>query len=79
MGLQLNQIKAQTNLMNAEAAKAYAEANKVKGIDTKKTEKDIEESDARINETIAFPFQSFSLVLPIGLSLLSLVRLLLAC
>ena len=42
MGLQLSQIKAQTNLMNAEAAKAYAEANKVKGIDTKKTEKDIE-------------------------------------
>lgn len=53
MGLQLSQIKAQTNLMNAEASKAYAEANKVKGIDTKKTEKDIEESDARINEIVA--------------------------
>ena len=53
MGLQLSQIKAQTNLMNAEAAKAYAEANKTKGIDTKKTEKDIEESDARINEIVA--------------------------
>ena len=39
--------------MNAEAAKAYAEANKVKGIDTKKTGKDIEESDARIKEIIA--------------------------
>ena len=39
--------------MKAEAVKAYAEANKVKGIDTKKTEKDIEESDARINEIIA--------------------------
>ena len=31
MGLQLSQIKAQTNLMNAESAKAYAEANKIKG------------------------------------------------
>lgn len=53
MGLQLSQIKAQTNLMNAEATKAYAEANKTKGVDTKKTEKDIEESDARINEIVA--------------------------
>ena len=53
MGLQLSQIKAQTNLMNAEAAKAYAETNKVKGIDTKKTEKDIEESGTRINEILA--------------------------
>ena len=34
MGLQLSQIKAQTNLMNAESAKAYAEANKIKGVDT---------------------------------------------
>ena len=34
MGLQLSQIKAQTNLMNAESSKAYAEANKIKGVDT---------------------------------------------
>jgi hypothetical protein len=53
MGLQLSQIKAQTNLMNAEATKAYAEANKTKGVDTKKAEKDIEESDARIDEIMA--------------------------
>ena len=53
MGLQLSQIKAQTNLMNAEAAKAYAEANKVKGVDTEKTKQDIQESDARIKEIIA--------------------------
>ena len=31
MGLQLSQIKAQTNLMNAEATKAYADANKTSG------------------------------------------------
>lgn len=53
MGLQLSQIKAQTNLMNAESAKAYAEANKIKGVDTEKTKQDIEESDARIKEIIA--------------------------
>ena len=40
-------------MQTAQATKAYAEANKVKGIDTKKTGKDIEESDARINEIIA--------------------------
>ena len=34
MGLQLSQIKAQTNLMNAEAAKTIAEANKIAGVDT---------------------------------------------
>ena len=32
MGLQMEQIKAQTKLMNAEAAKAYADANKAKGV-----------------------------------------------
>ena len=53
MGLQLSQIKAQTNLMNAEAAKAYAEANKTKGVDTKATEQGIKESEARIDEIIA--------------------------
>ena len=53
MGLQLSQIKAQTNLMNAEAAKAYADANKTKGVDTEKTKQDIEESEARIDEVIA--------------------------
>ena len=39
--------------MNAEAAKAYAEANKTKGVDTKKAEQDIKESGARIDEIIA--------------------------
>ena len=53
MGLQLSQIKAQTNLMNAEAAKAYADANKTKGADTEKVKQDIAESEARIDEIIA--------------------------
>ena len=53
MGLQLSQIKAQTNLMNAEATKAYAEANKVKGVDTEKTKQDIVESENRIKEILA--------------------------
>ena len=53
MGLQLSQIKAQTNLMNAEAAKAYADANKTKGADTDKVKQDIEESEARIDEIMA--------------------------
>ena len=53
MGLQLSQIKAQTNLMNAEAAKAYADANKTKGADTDKIKQDIAESEARIDEIIA--------------------------
>lgn len=53
MGLQLSQIKAQTNLMNAEAAKAYADANKTKGADTDKVRQDIAESETRIDEIIA--------------------------
>jgi hypothetical protein len=53
MGLQLSQIKAQTNLMNAEAAKAYAEANKTKGVDTDKAKQDIKESEAKVDEIIA--------------------------
>ena len=53
MGLQLSQIKAQTNLMNAEAAKAYADANKTKGVDTDKAKQEIKESDARIDEILA--------------------------
>lgn len=53
MGLQLSQIKAQTNLMNAEAAKAYAEANKTKGVDTDKAKQEIKESGARIDEILA--------------------------
>ena len=53
MGLQLSQIKAQTNLMNAEAAKAYADANKTKGVDTDKVKQDITESEARIEEILA--------------------------
>ena len=53
MGLQLSQIKAQTNLMNAESAKAYAEANKIKGVDTDATKQGIKESEAKIDEIIA--------------------------
>lgn len=53
MGLQLSQIKAQTNLMNAESAKAYAEANKIKGVDTDAAKQGIKESGARIDEIIA--------------------------
>lgn len=53
MGLQLSQIKAQTNLMNAESAKAYAEANKIKGVDTDVAKQGIKESETRIDETIA--------------------------
>ena len=53
MGLQLSQIKAQTNLMNAEAAKAYADANKTKGVDTEKAKQDIKESEAKIDEIVA--------------------------
>ena len=53
MGLQLSQIKAQTNLMNAESAKAYAEANKIKGVDTEVAKQEVKESEARIDEIIA--------------------------
>lgn len=53
MGLQMEQIKAQTKLMNAEAAKAYAEASKTKGVDTDKVKQDITESEARIDEILA--------------------------
>ena len=53
MGLQLSQIKAQTNLMNAEAAKAYADTNKTKGADTNKVKQDIAESEVRIKEILA--------------------------
>ena len=53
IGLQLSQIKAQTKLMNAESAKAYAEANKIKGIDTDAAKQGIKESGARTDEIIA--------------------------
>ena len=53
MGLQLSQIKAQTNLMNAESAKAYAEANKIKGVDTDAAKQGIKESEAKIDEILA--------------------------
>ena len=39
--------------MNAESAKAYAEANKIKGVDTDATKQGIKESGARIDEIIA--------------------------
>ena len=53
MGLQLSQIKAQTNLMNAEATKAYADANKTKGVDTDKAKQEIKESETKVDEIIA--------------------------
>ena len=39
--------------MNAESAKAYAEANKIKGVDTEASKQGIKESEARIDEIIA--------------------------
>ena len=39
--------------MNAEAAKAYADANKTKGVDTDKAKQDITESEAIIDEILA--------------------------
>ena len=57
MGLQLKSIAAQTKLAEANAAKAYAEAEKISGVDTKKTKTEIEsitqgikESDTRIKD-----------------------------
>ena len=38
---------------NAESAKAYAEANKIKGIDTEAAKQGIKESEAKIDEIIA--------------------------
>ena len=60
MGLQLKSIAAQTKLAEANAAKAYAEAEKISGVDTEKTKseiknitQEIEESDARIKDLLA--------------------------
>lgn len=60
MGLQLKSIAAQTKLAEANAAKAYAEAEKISGVDTEKTKSEIEsiaqgikESDARIKDLLA--------------------------
>ena len=60
MGLQLKSIAAQTKLAEANAAKAYAEAEKIAGVDTEKTKSEIEEisqgikeSDARIKDLLA--------------------------
>ena len=39
--------------MNAESAKAYAEANKIKGVDTDAAKQGIKESETRIEEIIA--------------------------
>ena len=39
--------------MNAESAKAYAEANKIKGVDTEAAKQGIKESETRIDEIIA--------------------------
>lgn len=60
MGLQLKSIAAQTKLAEANATKAYAEAEKISGVDTEKTRSEIEsitqgikESDARIKDLLA--------------------------
>lgn len=60
MGLQLKSIAAQTKLAEANAAKAYAEAEKISGVDTEKTKSEIEsisqgikESDTRIKDLLA--------------------------
>lgn len=60
MGLQLKSIAAQTKLAEANAAKAYAEAEKISGVDTEKTKSEIKditqgikESDARIKDLLA--------------------------
>lgn len=60
MGLQLKSIAAQTKLAEANAAKAYAEAEKISGVDTEKTkneiksiEQGIKESDTRIKDLLA--------------------------
>ena len=60
MALQLKSINAQTKLAEANAAKAYAEANKIAGVETKKTDaetqgikQEIEESKNRIKDILA--------------------------
>ena len=60
MALQLKSINAQTKLAEANAAKAYAEANKIAGVEAKKTdtetkgiEQGIEESKNRIKDILA--------------------------
>ena len=60
MGLQLKSIAAQTKLAEANAAKAYAEANKIAGVESKKTDtetqgikQEIEESKNRIKDILA--------------------------
>ena len=60
MGLQLKSIAAQTKLAEANAAKAYAEAEKISGVDTEKTKSEVEsisqgikESETRIRDLIA--------------------------
>ena len=60
MGLQLKSIAAQTKLAEANAAKAYAEAEKISGVDTEKTKSEIEsisqgikESDTRIKDLLS--------------------------
>ena len=60
MGLQLKSIAAQTKLAEANAAKAYAEAEKISGVDTEKTKSEIEsisqgikESDTRIKDILS--------------------------
>ena len=60
MALRLKSINAQTKLAEANAAKAYAEANKIAGVESKKTnaetkniEQEIEESKNRIKDILA--------------------------
>ena len=60
MALQLKSINAQTKLAEANAAKSYAEANKIAGVESKKTDteakgikQEIEESKNRIKDILA--------------------------
>ena len=60
MALQLKSIDAQIKLAEANAAKSYAEANKIAGVESKKTdtetqniEQEIEESKNRIKDILA--------------------------
>lgn len=51
MGLQLKSIAAQTKLAEANAAKAYAEAEKISGVDTEKTKSEMKEITQGIEES----------------------------
>lgn len=54
MGLEARSVEAQTRLANAEAAKAYAEAEKTAGVDTKHSETliDLNKIEMKVKETV---------------------------